>query len=33
VTGSPLGQTLVLISMGLYTVGFFVIRRLGKIEV
>jgi tight adherence protein B len=33
VTGSPLGQTLVLISMGLYTVGFFAIRRLGKIEV
>jgi len=33
VTGSPLGQTLVLISMGLYTIGFFVIRRLGKIEV
>ncbi|MFF5363610.1 type II secretion system F family protein [Streptomyces scabiei] len=33
VTGSPLGQLLVLISIGLYTVGFFVIRRLGKIEV
>lgn len=33
VTGSALGQTLVLISLGLYTVGFFVIRRLGKIEV
>ncbi|MDQ0949960.1 tight adherence protein B [Streptomyces phaeochromogenes] len=33
VTGSPLGQTLVLIAMGLYTIGFFVIRRLGKIEV
>ncbi|MCX4436285.1 type II secretion system F family protein [Streptomyces mirabilis] len=33
VTGSGLGQTLVLISLGLYTVGFFVIRRLGKIEV
>lgn len=33
VTGSPLGQALVLISIGLYTVGFFVIRRLGKIEV
>ncbi len=33
VTGSPLGQTLVLISMGLYTIGFFAIRRLGKIEV
>ncbi|MEU5345813.1 MULTISPECIES: type II secretion system F family protein [unclassified Streptomyces] len=33
VTGSPLGQTLVLIAMGLYTIGFFAIRRLGKIEV
>ncbi|MEW2573684.1 type II secretion system F family protein [Streptomyces sp. NPDC047070] len=33
VTGSPLGQTLVLIAMGLYTIGFFVIRRLGRIEV
>lgn len=33
VTGSPLGQGLVLIALGLYTVGFFVIRRLGKIEV
>ncbi|WP_320774092.1 type II secretion system F family protein [Streptomyces sp. CRN 30] len=33
VTGSPLGQILVLVSIGLYTVGFFVIRRLGKIEV
>ncbi|MGX1908796.1 type II secretion system F family protein [Streptomyces phaeochromogenes] len=33
VTGSPLGQTLVLIAMGLYTIGFFVIRRLGKIEI
>ncbi|MFI6339752.1 type II secretion system F family protein [Streptomyces sp. NPDC050535] len=33
VTGSPLGQGLVLLSLGLYTVGFFVIRRLGKIEV
>lgn len=33
VTGSPLGQALVLISLGLYTVGFIVIRRLGKIEV
>ncbi|MER7678251.1 type II secretion system F family protein [Streptomyces sp. NPDC096934] len=33
VTGSALGQALVLISLGLYTVGFFVIRRLGKIEV
>lgn len=33
VTGTGLGQTLILISLGLYTVGFFVIRRLGKIEV
>ncbi|MFJ2827726.1 type II secretion system F family protein [Streptomyces sp. NPDC087263] len=33
VTGSPLGQGLVLLSLGLYTVGFFVIRRLGKIDV
>ncbi|TPQ19635.1 type II secretion system F family protein [Streptomyces sporangiiformans] len=33
VTGSPVGQILVLIAIGLYTVGFFVIRRLGKIEV
>ncbi|MEU8983741.1 type II secretion system F family protein [Streptomyces sp. NPDC048309] len=33
VTGSPLGQVLVLVALGLYTVGFFVIRRLGKIEV
>ncbi|MET9493376.1 type II secretion system F family protein [Streptomyces sp. NPDC006552] len=33
VTGSPLGQTLILISLGLYAIGFFVIRRLGKIEV
>ncbi|MCX4905780.1 type II secretion system F family protein [Streptomyces sp. NBC_00878] len=33
VTGSALGQTLVLVSMGLYTIGFFAIRRLGKIEV
>ncbi|MFF4538236.1 type II secretion system F family protein [Streptomyces aureus] len=33
VTGSALGQGLVLLSLGLYTVGFFVIRRLGKIEV
>ncbi|MFI7384407.1 type II secretion system F family protein [Streptomyces sp. NPDC049813] len=33
VTGSPLGQTLILVSLGLYAIGFFVIRRLGKIEV
>jgi tight adherence protein B len=33
VTGSPIGQGLVLLALGLYTVGFFVIRRLGKIEV
>ncbi|MEU6093766.1 type II secretion system F family protein [Streptomyces sp. NPDC047079] len=33
VTGSPLGQGLVLVALGLYMAGFFVIRRLGKIEV
>ncbi|MBM7171536.1 type II secretion system F family protein, partial [Streptomyces sp. G44] len=33
VTGSPVGQTLILISLGLYGIGFFVIRRLGRIEV
>lgn len=33
VTGSALGQSLILLSVSLYTVGFFVIRRLGKIEV
>jgi tight adherence protein B len=33
VTGNPIGQILVLVSLGLYGVGFFVIRRLGKIEV
>ncbi|MGW0827439.1 type II secretion system F family protein [Streptomyces sp. NPDC002845] len=33
VTGSPLGQSLILLALGLYTVGFIVIRRLGKIEV
>ncbi|MFE1951388.1 MULTISPECIES: type II secretion system F family protein [Streptomyces] len=33
VTGSGIGQTLILLSLGLYAVGFFVIRRLGKIEV
>ncbi|MFE9658703.1 type II secretion system F family protein [Streptomyces sp. NPDC005955] len=33
VTGSPVGQVLMLIALGLYAVGFFVIRRLGKIEV
>ena len=33
VTGSPLGQTLVLVALGLYAIGFFVIRRLGKIDV
>ena len=32
-TGSPLGQTAVLIALGLYTIGFFLIRRLGKIDV
>lgn len=33
VTGSPVGQALILVSLGLYGIGFFVIRRLGKIEV
>ncbi|CAM5422464.1 Type II secretion system protein GspF domain-containing protein OS=Streptomyces alboniger OX=132473 GN=CP975_22455 PE=4 SV=1 [Streptomyces alboniger] len=33
VTGSPMGQTLILISLGLYGIGFLAIRRLGKIEV
>ncbi|MFM9372096.1 type II secretion system F family protein [Streptomyces sp. Da 82-17] len=33
VTGSPLGQILILLSLGLYAAGFVVIRRLGKIEV
>nr|WP_202501613.1 type II secretion system F family protein [Streptomyces sp. SID5785] len=33
VTGSGIGQTLILVSLGLYAIGFFVIRRLGKIEV
>ncbi|WP_447039594.1 type II secretion system F family protein [Streptomyces sp. DSM 118878] len=33
VTGSPMGQTLILVSLGLYGIGFFMIRRLGKIEV
>ncbi|NBE51241.1 type II secretion system F family protein [Streptomyces boluensis] len=33
VTGSPLGQILILVSLGLYAAGFVVIRRLGKIDV
>ncbi|MDI3419540.1 type II secretion system F family protein [Streptomyces luteolus] len=33
VTGSPLGQILILLALGLYAAGFVVIRRLGKIEV
>ncbi|WP_197287540.1 type II secretion system F family protein [Streptomyces apocyni] len=33
VTGTPLGQALILISLGLYAAGFVVIRRLGKIDV
>ncbi|MFE2731914.1 type II secretion system F family protein [Streptomyces sp. NPDC059349] len=33
VTGSPVGQALIFVSLGLYGIGFFVIRRLGKIEV
>lgn len=33
VTTNPVGQLLILLSLGLYTVGFFVIRRLGRIDV
>ncbi|MFP3988258.1 type II secretion system F family protein [Streptomyces sp. E11-3] len=33
VTGTTLGQVLILISLGLYAAGFVVIRRLGKIDV
>ncbi|MFZ3568466.1 type II secretion system F family protein [Streptomyces sp. BH097] len=33
VTDSGVGRTLILISLGLYGIGFFVIRRLGRIEV
>lgn len=33
VTGSPVGQIAMLIAVGLFAFGFYVIRRLGKIEV
>lgn len=33
VTGSPLGQVAMIVAVGLFAVGFFVIRRLGRIEV
>ncbi|MGH3311445.1 MAG: type II secretion system F family protein [Streptomyces sp.] len=33
VTGSPLGQFAILVAVGLFATGFFVIRRLGKIEI
>ncbi|MEV5505801.1 type II secretion system F family protein [Streptomyces orinoci] len=33
ITGSVVGQTAVLVSLGLYVLGFFLIRRLGKIDV
>ncbi|RFU86244.1 hypothetical protein DY218_13190 [Streptomyces triticagri] len=33
VTGTTLGQILMVISLGLYAVGFIIIRRLGKIDV
>ncbi|MGW7518399.1 type II secretion system F family protein [Streptomyces sp. NPDC054796] len=33
VTGSPIGQAAMLVAVGLFATGFFVIRRLGKIEV
>ena len=32
-TGSFLGQAAVLVAFGLYAVGFFLIRRLSKIDV
>lgn len=32
-TGSFLGQTAVIISLGLYTVGFIAIRRISKIDI
>jgi tight adherence protein B len=33
VTGSAIGQLAILVAVGLFATGFFVIRRLGKIEV
>ncbi|OEV09902.1 type II secretion system F family protein [Streptomyces nanshensis] len=33
VTGSALGQIAIIVAVGLFATGFFVIRRLGKIEV
>jgi tight adherence protein B len=33
VTGSPLGQLAMVIAVGLFVVGFYVIRRLGRIDV
>ncbi|MCF6522028.1 type II secretion system F family protein [Streptomyces sp. JJ36] len=33
VTGSPLGQVAMIVAVGLFAVGFTVIRRLGKIDV
>lgn len=33
VTGHPVGQVAMVVSLGLYAVGFVLIRRLGKIEV
>jgi tight adherence protein B len=33
VTGSPVGQVAMVIAVGLFAAGFFVIRRLGRIEV
>jgi tight adherence protein B len=32
-TGSPVGQACVIISFGLYAIGFFLIRRLSRIDV
>ncbi|AVZ75041.1 hypothetical protein SLUN_25500 [Streptomyces lunaelactis] len=33
ITGNTLGQAIVLLALGLYLVGFFLVRRLAKIEV
>jgi tight adherence protein B len=33
ITGSPVGQLLMVVSLGLYVVGFVVVRRLGRIDV
>jgi tight adherence protein B len=33
VTGSAAGQVAIIVAVGLFATGFFVIRRLGKIEI